>query len=380
MEDYIKDKKGDEEIKSALSSGNFKMLYEYVIKQSMLKDKLQSNTTSGKWVKYEQGSDYNILRDSLQGYYTGWCTAAGENFAKSQLANGDFYVYYTLDNNGEAKVPRIAIRMDGKDKIGEIRGIADNQNMEPEMMSILEEKLKELMPSASIVRMDQDTTRNKGAHEKIIEKLSEDVELLILLNPNNPIGNVYTNQEFEMILEAAKKYEISILIDEAYMYFYDNTFIDYALNNPHILVTRTFSKLFSLGSLRLGYVVGQPQDVKMISNLCTPHNTNAFAMRFAKAILEKDGMLDMLIKNQLEGKEYIINALKKNGFVVNAKEGNFKPRKVDADIIVERMKQEKKILIKSYSEIGTLGKCLRVTTGEKIYMEKFLEALLDIDK
>ena len=103
----------------------------------------------------------------------------------------------------------------------------------------------------------------------------------------------------------------------------------------------------------------------------------------AKAILEKDGMLDMLIKNQLEGKEYIINALKKNGFVVNAKEGNFifvKPRKVDADIIVERMKQEKKILIKSYSEIGTLGKCLRVTTGEKIYMEKFLEALLDIDK
>jgi hypothetical protein len=79
----------------------------------------------------------------------------------------------------------------------------------------------------------------------------------------------------------------------------------------------------------------------------------------------------------------LINALKKNGFVVNAKEGNFifvKPRKVDADIIVERMKQEKKILIKSYSEIGTLGKCLRVTTGEKIYMEKFLEALLDIDK
>ena len=81
--------------------------------------------------------------------------------------------------------------------------------------------------------------------------------------------------------------------------------------------------------------------------------------------------------------EYVRIELLKNGFVVNAKEGNFifvKPRKVDADIIVERMKQEKKILIKSYSEIGTLGICLRVTTGEKIYMEKFLEALLDIDK
>ena len=156
MEDYIKDKKGDEEIKSALGSGNFKILYEYVIKQSMLKDKLQSNTTSGKWVKYEQGSDYNILRDSLQGYYTGWCTAAGENFAKSQLANGDFYVYYSFDNNGEAKIPRIAIRMDGKNKIGEIRGIADRQNMEPEMMPILEEKLKEFPDRDKYLKKEHD--------------------------------------------------------------------------------------------------------------------------------------------------------------------------------------------------------------------------------
>ena len=156
MEDYIKDKKGDEEIKSALGSGNFKILYEYVIKQSMLKDKLQSNTISGKWVKYEQGSDYNILRDSLQGYYTGWCTAAGENFAKSQLESGDFYVYYSFDNNNEAKVPRIAIRMNEKNKIGEIRGIADKQNMEPEMMPILEEKLKEFPDRDKYLKKEHD--------------------------------------------------------------------------------------------------------------------------------------------------------------------------------------------------------------------------------
>ena len=113
------------------------------MKQITLKGERQNNTTEGKWVKYEQGSDYNLLRNSLQGYYTGWCTAAGENFAKEQLANGDFYVYYTMDENNEPKVPRIAIRMDGKDTIGEIRGIADNQNMEPEMMPILNEKLEE---------------------------------------------------------------------------------------------------------------------------------------------------------------------------------------------------------------------------------------------
>ena len=156
MEDFLKDKKGEEDIKQALSTGNFKLLYEYVIKQSFLKGEHQSNSDDGKWIKYEQGSDYNILRDSLQGYYTGWCTAAGENFAKDQLAGGDFYVYYSLDKNGEAKIPRIAIRMNGKTKIGEIRGIADNQNMEPEMMPILEEKLKEFPDRDKYLKKEHD--------------------------------------------------------------------------------------------------------------------------------------------------------------------------------------------------------------------------------
>ena len=156
MEDFLKDKKSEEDIKQALSTGNFKLLYEYVIKQSLFREEQQSNSTDGKWIKYEQGSDYNILRNSLQGYYTGWCTAAGENFAKDQLEDGDFYVYYTLDENGDAKVPRIAIRMDGKNKIGEIRGISGKQNMEPEMMSILEEKLKEFPDRDKYLKKEND--------------------------------------------------------------------------------------------------------------------------------------------------------------------------------------------------------------------------------
>ena len=67
---------------------------------------------------------------------------------------------------------------------------------------------------------------------------------------------------------------------------------------------------------------------------------------------------------------------------VNAKEGNFifiKP-KSDADELVAKMKREKRILIKSYNGIGILGKCLRVSTGEKEIMQKFLSAMDDLDK
>ena len=189
MENYIKDKTGDEEIKSALGSGNFKILYEYVIRQSMLKGEIQSNTTSGKWVKYEQGSDYNILRNSLQGYYTGWCTAAGESFAKEQLANGDMYIYYSLDNNGEAKVPRIAIRMNGKNKIGEIRGIADKQNIEPDIMPILEEKLKEF------------PDRNKYF------KKEHDMKLLTLIDKKVDSNIELTLDELRFLYEIGSKIE-----------------------------------------------------------------------------------------------------------------------------------------------------------------------------
>ncbi len=143
MEDYIKGKNNEEDLKNDLGNGNFKKLYEYSLKQLLLKDTRDNNSIDGKWVKYNQGSDYNILRDSLQGYYTGWCTAAGENFAKEQLSGGDFYVYYSMDENNEPKIPRIAIRMYGKYTIKEIRGVAKNQNIESMMMPILNEMLRD---------------------------------------------------------------------------------------------------------------------------------------------------------------------------------------------------------------------------------------------
>lgn len=217
--------------------------------------------------------------------------------------------------------------------------------------------------------------------ENIIKQLTPETQLLILLNPNNPMGNTYTEGEFTQILDAAKKNEISVLIDEAYMYFYPHSFIEYALKQEHIFVTRTFSKLFSLAGCRLGYVVGWPEGIKMVQKLCTPHNVNAFAMLFAKKIIQKPGMIDELIRLQKEGKDYLINSLSENGYIFNAKEGNFifiKP-KTDAQKLVERMKLEEGILIKTYSGIGSLGNCLRVTTGGIKPMKRFAEALYKLD-
>lgn len=218
--------------------------------------------------------------------------------------------------------------------------------------------------------------------DNIISELTDETQLLILLNPNNPMGNVYSDKEFEKMLQVCRKKKITVLIDEAYYYFYPKTFINYALNERHIFVTRTFSKLFSMAGCRLGYVAGHPDDVKMIQKCCTPHNVNAFAMRFAEAVLETPGMIDTLIKNFLDGRNYLIEMLDEHGYRHKGETGNFlfiEP-KTDAHIIVERMKSEKRILIKSYPNVGELGDCLRVSIGERKYMQKFVEALFEMDR
>jgi histidinol-phosphate aminotransferase len=216
----------------------------------------------------------------------------------------------------------------------------------------------------------------------IIKEMTEDTQLLILLNPNNPMGNVYTDEEFECIFNVAQEKQINILIDEAYHYFYPKTFIKYALEGEHVFVTRTFSKLFSMAGCRLGYVAGWPDGVKMVQKMCTPHNTNAFAMRFAEAVITTPGMLDSLIENFIEGRKYLIDWLDKHNYAHKGEAGNFifiKP-KTDAQTIVERMKAEKMILIKTYSGVGEFGNCLRVSIGEKKYMEQFTSALEEIDR
>ena len=131
----------DEELEILSKGESFKKLYTYYFTKQDSKT-INNDETEGIWIKYDMGSDYIPLWESLQGKNTGWCTA-GKETAKTQLAGGDFYVYYTKDENGEYKSPRIAIRMNGKNEIGEVRGTSKNQNLESNMEPILDKKLEE---------------------------------------------------------------------------------------------------------------------------------------------------------------------------------------------------------------------------------------------
>ena len=123
------------------------------------------------------------------------------------------------------------------------------------------------------------------------------------------------------------------------------------------------------------------EGVELVQKLNTPHNVNMFALRFARAIMERPGMLEGMIAEQREGKELLVGKLESRGYDFLSSEGNFmfiKPFR-DASEIVRRMKDEKGILIKEYGGIGAFGDCLRVTTGPRASMGRFAQALFEID-
>lgn len=216
----------------------------------------------------------------------------------------------------------------------------------------------------------------------IISELTSDTQMLILLNPNNPMGNAYTEQEVQAILEAAKEKSVTVLIDEAYHYFYPKTFMNYAIENEHIFVTRTFSKLFSMAGCRLGYVIGHPKSVEVVQKMCTPHNTNVLALKMAERVLTMPSLIEELIAKYTEGRSFLVEQLDLNGYMHKGEAGNFifiKP-KGNAGEVVKRMREEASILIKAYPNVGEYGDCLRVSIGEKKYMQRFMSELLKLDR
>jgi len=145
--------------------------------------------TRGEWVKYNQGDESapDRLVKSLEGHPLEWCTANIET-AKGQLQGGDFHVYYSINQAGEAVIPRLAIRMEN-DSIAEVRGIAPDQNIDPYIADIAQQKLNEFPDGKAYEQKSADMKRLTQLEEKnnSHEELTKD-DLLFLYEIKAPIN------------------------------------------------------------------------------------------------------------------------------------------------------------------------------------------------
>lgn len=217
--------------------------------------------------------------------------------------------------------------------------------------------------------------------EQILESIQEDTDLVVLLNPNNPVGRSYTKDEFERIVSRAADVGALVIADEAYHYFYPETFLKKALEKDNVVVIRTFSKLMSLAGCRLGFMVSNPQIIEYVRHVRPSFEVNAVALKFAEKLLARPEVIERMRLEAQEGKDYLVERLGAHGYETMVQEGNFifvKPKSASAKETAERLEHEKHVLVKSYGA-PLLKDYLRISTGAKEYMERFLEAFLEVD-
>lgn len=180
----------DPELLKLLPGLNFGKLYGYMLRRFDLGKRGGFRTDQGVWVVYPQGLDYKPLVESLAGRNTGWCTA-GEATAKAQLAMGDFHVYYSLDENGEPVIPRVAVRMQGTE-VAEIRGVAEGQNLDSQISQsgIVSAKMKEF-----------------GAKAERFQRRDHDMRLLTAIEAKHKANIILSKDELVFLYEMNRQIE-----------------------------------------------------------------------------------------------------------------------------------------------------------------------------
>lgn len=164
-----------------LQTESFPKLYAWAIEKVTPATIEQLTITEGKWVKYKQNADHMPLVTSLQGHGTGWCTA-GESTAQTQLRGGDFYVYYSADQQKKSTIPRVAIRMEGN-SIAEVRGVAAEQNLDPYIGGVVQKKLDEFPDG------------------KVYEKKVSDMKMLTTIEQRTKNRDALTREDLVFLYE-----------------------------------------------------------------------------------------------------------------------------------------------------------------------------------
>ena len=217
--------------------------------------------------------------------------------------------------------------------------------------------------------------------EKTLDAINDDTGIVVLVNPNMPVGNVYPREDIVRIVEKAKRHDAAVIIDEAYYYFYDKSSVDLVKEYDNVFVLRTFSKMLSVPALRLGVVMSCPENIRCINNYKPHYTVNSIALLFAEAIVDNHERLLKELKEQyLEGKAYVMQVLRENGYETLPSEGCYvciKPKYRSSREITDLLEANGILIL--CGKDGLAG-WLRLTIAHKKYMEIFMDALLRLDR
>jgi histidinol-phosphate aminotransferase len=211
---------------------------------------------------------------------------------------------------------------------------------------------------------------------------SSDPVLAYICNPNNPTGSLTPVADVEAWIRRAGE-NVYFLVDEAYFEFVDSA--DYysldkiAWENPNVVVARTFSKVYGMAGMRLGYAVAHPETARRLAAFAAGPNTNHLALVAGLAALQDQGWVEKSVGTNLESRRMAYAVLNELGLEYLPSHTNFVMHRISGELrqYIDRMAEAGIRVGRPFPPMLEYNRC---SFGLPSEMARFADTLRDFRK
>ena len=204
--------------------------------------------------------------------------------------------------------------------------------------------------------------------------------VVYICNPNNPTGTIVTRDEFAAFVQAVPPTTL-IVVDEAYYDFADDprytSAVEFIAAHPNVIVARTFSKIYGMAGMRLGYAIGSKEPIARLAAQLLQDNGNAAILQAAVASLADDDHVDTCRAQLNFTRKLLCSELTADSRPFIPSQANFVMLDMGSDVkpIIEQFRARNIIVGRRFAAMPNF---LRVTIGTNPETETFLNALREI--
>lgn len=212
----------------------------------------------------------------------------------------------------------------------------------------------------------------------IAHTVSQRTKVIYLANPNNPTGTMFTAEGLDRFLDAIPP-RVLVVLDEAYYEYvqrpdYSHS-VEYVRQGRNVLVLRTFSKVYGLAGIRLGYGMGHPELIDALHRIRSPFNASSLAQVAGMAALDDHEHVARSVESNTREMKFVTGELTLLGVRYTPSVGNFLLVDTGRDCEEDFVRLLHEGVIVRPMKIYGFPTSLRVTVGTHPENEQFLEAL-----